>query len=195
MQVMGIIPKKERKKKLELSFLPDGNGIHGLDPFKTPNGYLTDDKSNSHHFSASKMFPELAGKLSLDNQKTCDPPPSDLPSKPTAKPSSRTLNSASNLSSKRVRKPSRKHLSILKKKQLGLLTDEEAKASLTALGCRTYGQYAATKMAESELLTPLIDSSEDESGPLPMWIAHGMRTPCSPLSSSHTTNLTTESSE
>ena len=182
MQVMGIIPKKERKKKIEPSYLPDGSSVSHYDTFKLPNGYCSDEKSNSHKFSASKMFPELAGKLSLDNQKPCD----------TAnKASSKAATTSNNLASKRSRKPTRKYLSMLKKKQLGLFTEEEAKASLTTAGSKAYNYYANSKLNNSDLLTPLMESSDDDSFTSSL-ITHGVGVN-SPLSC--TTGLSGDLSE
>lgn len=188
MQVMGIIPKKERKKKIE-PYLPDANGLHNLDTFKLPNGYSVEDKCNNHHFSASKMFPELAGKLSLDNQKNGDLTSNDAVDKSPPKSSSKALATANNLPSKRSRKLTKKYLSSVRKKQLGLLTDDEAKASLTAAGCRTYSQYAAARVTESHLLTPLVESSDDESLVSSLHTMNSVVAPCSPLSPFSTTDL------
>lgn len=162
-------------------FLSEGPGVHGLSTFKLPNGFTDENKLYNHNFSASKMFPELAGKLSLDNQKPCDLIQTDSINK-TSKACPKSPAVAS-LSAKRPRKPTRKSLSILKKKQLGLLTDEEAKACLTDTGCKTYSHYVKARTEESELLTPLIESSDEETLTSSFFRTHNFRNSCSSLTS------------
>lgn len=168
MQVMGIIPKKERKKKTEPLYLPESHGIHCLD--KLPNGHIGDENRHSQpNFSASKMFPELAGKLSSsENHKVTSDTTSEkgdnLNKSFTTKLSPKSTNSGSSSApSRRSRRTTRKALSIQRKKQLGLLTDDEAKAQLSATGCKTYNHYVSMRTDDSSLLTSLIDSSDDES--------------------------------
>lgn len=167
MQVMGIIPKKERKKKTEPLYLPEGHGIHSLDSIKLPNGVINEENVHNHpNFSASKMFPELAGKLSSsDSQKHSDTTSDkgDSLNKSFTKSSPRSVSGSGSVPSRRARRTTRKALSIQRKKQLGLLTDDEAKALLSSSGCRTYSHYVNMKTDNSELLTPLVDSSDDES--------------------------------
>lgn len=165
MQVMGIIPKKERKKKAEPLYLPEGHGIHSLN--ELPNGHVGDEnKQNQPNFSASKMFPELAGKLSSsDCQKGVDSTSDkgDSLTKSPAKTSPRSAGGTGSLSSRRPRRTTRKALSLQRKRQLGLLTDDEAKALLSSAGCKAYSQYVGMRTEDSDLLTPLIESSDDES--------------------------------
>ncbi|XP_067927820.1 INO80 complex subunit D-like [Watersipora subatra] len=189
MQVMGIIPKKERKKKPESSLLPDSHGFLQLDSLKPPNGYHSDEQSNNHRFSASKMFPELAEKLSLDNQKNCDLTSDETASNSIGKTASKSSGVINSLSAKRVRRPTRKYASMQKRKQLGLLTEEEGKSSLTVHGYKAYDEYARDKMANSILLTPVIDSSDDDSPSLSLssLLPCSLGAPCSPLS--HTSDL------
>lgn len=167
MQVMGIIPKKERKKKTEPLYLPEGHAINSLDSIKLPNGVIGDEnKHNQPNFSASKMFPELAGKLSSsESQKPSDSTnsKSDTLNKSFTKSSPRSMNGSGPVPSRRARRSTRKALSIQRKKQLGLLTDDEAKALLSVNGCKTYNHYVNMRTDNSELLTPLIESSDDES--------------------------------
>lgn len=224
MQVLGKIPKKERRKKTESTFLSEGTGIPNIGSFKLPNGCVTEsDSKHGRSFSASKMFPELAGKLSLDNQKHSESATGDLSNKSTKKtpPKTATSNAASTnktppktatsnatstnktppktatsnaTGSRRSRKPTKKYLSILRKKQLGLLTDQEAKACLTPSGCKTYSHYVRLRTAGSHLLTPIIDSSDDDTMSSSLLIAHNLTNSCSPFTS-YSTDLNADLSE
>lgn len=158
---MGIIPKKERRKKAEPVTLPDAGKMSALSGCRPLNGCLSDLTKQGDYFSASKLFPELAGKLSLDNHKNNDLTSAESLAKPSSKTSPKQGASAPH--PKRARRPTRRSLSILRKKHLGLLTDEQAKASFTAAGYKTYSHYAAVRLAESELLTTVIDNSDDET--------------------------------
>ena len=75
------------------------------------------------------------------------------------------------------------------------LTDDEAKASLTTLGCKAYNQYANARMTDSSLLTPIVDSSDDESLSSSLLITHNLRTSCSSHSSAANIDLNSQLSE
>lgn len=176
MQVMGFLPKKERKKKPEAMYFSDSenNGLHTN--YVLTNGH-SDDSKPGKSFSASKLFPELAEKLSLDNHSSIaqslggnngtssaelmesvikDGVKTSLPNKSPSKQAS------SSSAPRRPKKQTRKSLSILRKKRLGLLTDEESRSMFSSSGCQAYNHYARWKAYSSDLLTPVVDSSEDE---------------------------------
>jgi len=156
MQVLGMIPKKERKPKVRADSITQGLPyLERLDHH--------DDVKPQPGFSASKMFPELAGKLSLDYHNGEALPRTE---KDTTPENGRLIKSPVRSSSlptpKRQKKQTRKYLSIQRKKLLGMLTDDEARTSMSTLGYQTYAQFAARQMYNANIVTPIIDSSDDE---------------------------------
>lgn len=153
---MGIIPKKERRKKVDhnLTHDFDGNGIDKLHVLQNSLYGLTE--------KPTKLFPELAGKLSSDNFVHGNGLANGLEAhSESVKGKSPTKSSGS--TPRRQKKSARRAMAIIRKKQLGLMSDTDARSLFTPAACQTYSQYVSHRTYHSDLLTPIIDSSDDES--------------------------------
>lgn len=155
MQVMGIIPKKERRKKVDHGSTTevDGNGIDKLHTIHNSLFNLNE--------KPTKLFPELAGKLSSDSFVSNNGLVNGLDTtSDNAKGKSPSKSSGS--TPRRQKKAARRAMAIIRKKQLGLLSDTEARSMFTPVACQTYSQYVSYRTYNSDLLTPIVDSSDDE---------------------------------